>query len=114
MPDPLPQAFLSYTRLDNEFFGGEITSLRKFLELGVKVVTGQRDFGIFHIDGIEFGQSWQKILDSAISGARVARMSAVISGDGPACRFAHGGLPASVMRRPGEGAGSANLKDMTC
>jgi CheY-like chemotaxis protein len=72
VPDPQPQAFLSYTRLDNEFFGGEITSLRKFLELGVKVVTGQRDFGIFQdIDGIEFGQQWQKILDQAISGARL-------------------------------------------
>jgi CheY-like chemotaxis protein len=72
VPDPQPQAFLSYTRLDNEFFGGEITALRKFLELGVKVVTGQRDFGIFQdIDGIEFGQQWQKILDSAISGARL-------------------------------------------
>jgi CheY-like chemotaxis protein len=71
VPDQ-PQAFLSYTRLDNEFFGGEITSLRKFLELGVKVVTGQRDFGIFQdIDGIEFGQSWQKILDQAIAGARL-------------------------------------------
>lgn len=69
VPDQ-PQAFLSYTRLDNEFFGGEITALRKFLELGVKVVTGQRDFGIFQdIDGIEFGQQWQKVLDQAISGA---------------------------------------------
>ena len=72
MPDPQPQAFLSYTRLDNEFFGGEITALRKFLELGVQVVTGKRDFGIFQdIDGIEFGQNWQKILDQAISGARL-------------------------------------------
>jgi CheY-like chemotaxis protein len=72
VPDPQPQAFLSYTRLDNEFFGGEITALRKFLELGVKVVTGQRDFGIFQdIDGIEFGQQWQKILDQAISSARL-------------------------------------------
>lgn len=71
VPDQ-PQAFLSYTRLDNEFFGGQITSLRKFLELGVKVVTGQRDFGIFQdIDGIEFGQQWQKVLDQAISGARL-------------------------------------------
>jgi CheY-like chemotaxis protein len=69
VPDQ-PQAFLSYTRLDNEFFGGQITSLRKFLELGVKVVTGAKDFGIFQdIDGIEFGQQWQKVLDQAISGA---------------------------------------------
>jgi CheY-like chemotaxis protein len=71
VPDP-PQAFLSYTRLDNEFFGGQITSFRKFLELGVKVVTGTKDFGIFQdIDGIEFGQQWQKVLDQAISGARL-------------------------------------------
>ncbi len=64
-------AFLSYTRLDNEFFGGAITSLRKFLELGVQVVTGNRNFSIFQdVDGIEFGQNWQKQLDQAISGTR--------------------------------------------
>jgi CheY-like chemotaxis protein len=66
-----PDAFLSYTRLDDEFFGGAITSLRKFLELGVKVVTGQRDFNIFQdVDGIEFGQRWQKRLDEAIVDTR--------------------------------------------
>jgi hypothetical protein len=62
-----PDAFLSYTRLDDEFFGGAITSLRKFLELGVKVVTGDKNFNIFQdIDGIEFGQQWQGRLDEAI------------------------------------------------
>lgn len=64
-------AFLSYTRLDDEFFGGAITSLRQFLELGVKVVTGQRDFNIFQDkDGIEFGQQWQQRLDQAIASTR--------------------------------------------
>jgi hypothetical protein len=64
-------AFLSYTRLDDEFFGGAITSLRKFLELGVQVVTGNKNFNIFQdIDGIEFGQQWQKGLDQAIVSTR--------------------------------------------
>jgi CheY-like chemotaxis protein len=64
-------AFLSYTRLDDEFFGGAITSLRKLLELGVQVVTGQKNFNIFQdIDGIEFGQQWQKRLDQAIVSTR--------------------------------------------
>jgi TIR domain len=66
-----PDAFLSYTRIDDDYFGGSITSLRKFLELGVQVVTGQRDFKIFQdIDGIEFGEQWQKRLDQSIVGAR--------------------------------------------
>jgi CheY-like chemotaxis protein len=64
-------AFLSYTRLDDEFFGGAITSLRKLLELGVQVVTGHKNFNIFQdIDGIEFGQQWQKRLDQAIVSTR--------------------------------------------
>lgn len=66
-----PEAFLSYTRLDDEFFGGAITSLRRLLELGIQVVTGDRDFNIFQdVDGIEFGQKWQKRLNEAISTSR--------------------------------------------
>jgi CheY-like chemotaxis protein len=66
-----PQAFLSYTRVDDEFFGGAITGLRRLLELGVQVVTGDRSFQIFQdVDGIEFGEQWQKELDQAISAAR--------------------------------------------
>jgi hypothetical protein len=65
-----PQAFLSYTRVDDEFFGGAITGLRRLLELGVQVVTGDRSFQIFQdVDGIEFGEQWQKELDQAISAA---------------------------------------------
>ena len=66
-----PEAFLSYTRLDDEFFGGAITSLRRLLELGVQVVTGDRNFNIFQdVDGIEFGQKWQQRLNEAISSSR--------------------------------------------
>jgi CheY-like chemotaxis protein len=67
----LPEAFLSYTRLDDDYFGGAITSLRRLLELGVQVVTGDRTFNIFQdVDGIEFGQKWKKRLSEAISASR--------------------------------------------
>ncbi|WP_448032394.1 TIR domain-containing protein [Bradyrhizobium liaoningense] len=66
-----PDAFLSYTRLDDEFFGGAITSLRKLIELGVQVIAGQKNFKIYQdVDGLEFGQQWQKGLDQAIASAR--------------------------------------------
>jgi CheY-like chemotaxis protein len=66
-----PEAFLSYTRLDDEFFGGAITSLRRLLELGVQVVTGDRTFNIFQdVDGIEFGQQWQKRLNETLATSR--------------------------------------------
>jgi hypothetical protein len=66
-----PEAFLSYTRLDDEYFGGAITSLRRLLELGVQVVTGDRTFNIFQdVDGIEFGQKWKEGLAEAISTSR--------------------------------------------
>jgi CheY-like chemotaxis protein len=66
-----PEALLSYTRLDDEYFGGAITSLRRLLELGVQVVTGDRTFNIFQdVDGIEFGQKWKKRLTEAISTSR--------------------------------------------
>ncbi len=62
-----PEAFLSYTRLDDEFFGGAITSLRRLLELGVQVVTGDRGFNIFQdVEGVEFGQKWQERINEAI------------------------------------------------
>ena len=37
MTDP-PEAFLSHTRFDDEYFGGAITSLMRLLEMGVQVV----------------------------------------------------------------------------
>jgi CheY-like chemotaxis protein len=66
-----PDAFLSYTRIDDEFRSGAITSLRRLLELGVQVVTGNRNFQIFQDkEGIELGQNWQHRLDQAITDAR--------------------------------------------
>jgi CheY-like chemotaxis protein len=65
-----PQGFLSYTRIDDEYFGGNITSLRKLLELGVRVVAGDQSFQIFQdVDGIELGQQWEKRIGDAISSA---------------------------------------------
>lgn len=70
MPNP-PQAFLSYTRIDDKFFGGAITSLRKLLELGVRVVTGDQSFKIFQdIDGVGIGQHWPTELAEAIQQVR--------------------------------------------
>jgi CheY-like chemotaxis protein len=61
------RAFFSYTRLDDEFLGGSITELRRLFELGVRVVTGDKDFSIFQdIEGIELGQKWQERIDEAL------------------------------------------------
>lgn len=62
------QAFLSYTRLDDEYFGGNITSLRKLLELGVRVVSGHETFEIFQ-DVDRTCQQWEKRIGTAISSA---------------------------------------------
>jgi CheY-like chemotaxis protein len=65
-----PLAFLSYTRKDDEFFGGYITAFRKMLENAVQVVTGETSFQVFQdIDGIVIGENWHKKLDEAIHGA---------------------------------------------
>jgi hypothetical protein len=37
-----PDAFLSYTRTDDEYLGGAITSLRKLLELGVELLPAEK------------------------------------------------------------------------
>ena len=39
-----PQAFLSYTRLDDQAHSGGITTLRAALELQVRAVTGDHGF----------------------------------------------------------------------
>jgi CheY-like chemotaxis protein len=65
MPSPL--AFLSYTRKDDEFFGGYITAFRKMLENAVHVVTGERSFQVFQdIDGLVIGEHWQKKHERAL------------------------------------------------
>lgn len=61
-------AFLSYTRKDDEFFGGYITAFRKMLENAVHVVTGEMTFQIFQdVEGIIIGENWQKKLAQVIN-----------------------------------------------
>lgn len=63
-----PLAFLSYTRKDDEFFGGYITEFRKTLENAVHVVSGSEAFKIFQdVEGIVIGESWKKKLSDVIS-----------------------------------------------
>jgi CheY-like chemotaxis protein len=63
----MPLAFLSYTRKDDEFFGGYITAFRKMLENAVHVVTGDTTFQMFQdIDGVVIGEKWQKKLNDAL------------------------------------------------
>jgi CheY-like chemotaxis protein len=60
-------AFLSYTRTDDEFHGGYITSFRKVLENAVHVVTGEKTFQVFQdVEGIVIGENWQKKLVDVI------------------------------------------------
>jgi hypothetical protein len=60
-------AFLSYTRTDDDFHGGYITSFRKTLENAVHVVTGQKTFHVFQdVEGIVIGENWQKKLAEVI------------------------------------------------
>ncbi|HSD74822.1 MAG TPA: toll/interleukin-1 receptor domain-containing protein [Steroidobacteraceae bacterium] len=60
-------AFLSYTRKDDEFFGGYITAFRKMLESAVHVVSGQETFRVFQdIEGLIIGEDWKKKLAEVI------------------------------------------------
>jgi CheY-like chemotaxis protein len=62
-----PLAFLSYTRKDDEFFGGYISAFRKTLENAVHVVSGQETFSIFQdVEGIVIGENWRKKLADVI------------------------------------------------
>lgn len=62
-----PLAFLSYTRKDDEFFGGYISAFRQTLENAVHVVSGQESFRVFRdIEGIVIGEQWKRKLASVI------------------------------------------------
>jgi hypothetical protein len=68
----MPEAFLSYTRIDDEFHGGFITALRKQLELGVRVATGDGKFNVFQDkEGIALGERWLERIDRAVAEASV-------------------------------------------
>jgi CheY-like chemotaxis protein len=63
-----PMAFLSYTRKDDEFFGGYVTAFRKTLEQAVQVVTGNEAFRVFQdIEGIVIGEPWRKKLKEVLN-----------------------------------------------
>ena len=65
-----PLGFLSYTRRDDQFFGGYITAFREALEAGVQVVTGDRGFRLFQdVEGIVIGEQWEKKLAEVIGRA---------------------------------------------
>jgi CheY-like chemotaxis protein len=65
-----PLAVLSYTRKDDDHFGGYISAFRKTLESAVHVVTGKEDFQLFQdIEGIVLGEKWEKKLAEVINSA---------------------------------------------
>ena len=61
----IPHATLG---LMDKFFDGYITAMRRQLELGVQVNTGDSSFVVFQdSDGIEFGVHWPSRLEEALS-----------------------------------------------
>lgn len=67
---PKPDAFLSYTRGDDEYSGGQITMFRKHLERAVRAVTGQ-PFVIFQdAEGIGLGEHWPEMLATMLDRTR--------------------------------------------
>ncbi len=69
-PPRPPDAFLSYTRLDDRRERGKIGQLRKELEDEVRAVTGKL-FEIFQdVDDIDIGERWSDKLDQILDEAR--------------------------------------------
>jgi formylglycine-generating enzyme required for sulfatase activity len=67
---PVPDAFLSYTRFDDQNDGGAISEFRMRLANEVRAVTG-KPFEIFQdIDGIGLGEKWSGKLDQILDQAR--------------------------------------------
>ena len=65
-----PDAFLSYTRVDDQHDGGAISQFRVRLASAVRVVSGE-PFEIFQdVDGIGLGEHWPGKLDQMLSEAR--------------------------------------------
>jgi len=69
-PGKEPDAFLSYTRSDDAYTGGQITLFREYLERAVCALTG-RPFVIFQdVDGIGLGEHWPDKLDLTLDQVR--------------------------------------------
>ena len=70
MPSKPPDAFLSYTRFDDQHDSGAISQFRQRLESAVRAVTGE-PFEIFQdVDGIGLGGRWPDKLDKMLGEAR--------------------------------------------
>ncbi len=69
-PDQKPDAFLSYTRFDNDFAGGAISTFRDQLAAHVRALTA-KPFHIFQdVDGIGLGEHWPTKLDDMLNQTR--------------------------------------------
>jgi len=69
-PEQKPDAFLSYTRFDNDFSGGAISRFRDQLAAHVRALTG-KPFHVFQdVDGIGLGEHWPKKLDDMLNQTR--------------------------------------------
>ena len=70
MADKPPDAFLSYTRFDDEYHGGAISAFRDELSRAVRAMTA-KPLDIFQdVDGIGLGENWRKRLNTALGEAR--------------------------------------------
>jgi TIR domain len=69
-PPKPPDAFLSYTRFDDQYHRGAISEFREQLSMAVRAVTA-RPFEIFQdVDGIGLGEVWRAVLDKRLDQAR--------------------------------------------
>jgi hypothetical protein len=65
-----PDAFLSYTRFDDEYHGGAISAFREQLSMAVRAVTA-KPFEVFQdVGGIGLGENWPKRLNIVLGEAR--------------------------------------------
>jgi hypothetical protein len=65
-----PDAFVSYTRFDDQHEGGAISEFRQRLADAVRAVTGE-PFAIFRdVDGIGLGEQWGEKLSDILDEAR--------------------------------------------
>ena len=70
MVDQPPDAFLSYTRFDDDYHGGAISAFREELGRAVRAMTA-RPLAIFQdVNGIGLGENWRERLNVALGEAR--------------------------------------------
>ena len=65
-----PDAFLSYTRFDDDYHGGAISAFRQQLSMAVRAVTAKHLEIFQDVGGIGLGENWRKRLNIALGEAR--------------------------------------------